>query len=309
MSTSARATTSITRAARCSCTATTISRSSTARSTRSGASSRERPDCRLRRAGPDEPRLGRSRRRRRPARRRRSTVGDGTRRRGERALQTWSDAEALADKDFAEFTARTRSRRRAAALDRLAWTPGDAGRGAGCAGRARASICGARSRRSLRTGGDIVESAAPRAAPPAAAARAAVRRQRVDGALLADAAPLRPRRHPAPPPGRGVPVFDAAHAHHRASCAPPRIGRRGRAPWRGRCPTGRAARASATRCSSSTGAGAGARWRAARSCSSSPTAGTAATRRAARRDGAAAAQLPSPDLAEPAHRHARLRSR
>ena len=59
--------------------------------------------------------------------------------------------------------------------------------------RARASTCGVRWRQSLRTGGDVVIAAARGAADAAAPAGPALRRQRLDGALLAHAAALRAR--------------------------------------------------------------------------------------------------------------------
>ena len=75
-----------------------------------------------------------------------------------------------------------------------------------------------------------------------------------------------------------------------------------------RRPAGPVAPASATRCGSSINSGRAACSTAARSCCSSRTAGTAATRIVLREQiKRAAAQLPSPDLAQPADRHARLR--
>jgi len=71
------------------------------------------------------------------------------------ALPTWSDAAALADKDFAEFTPDEVAIARSA-LDQLVWTPGER--------RTRRWVRGRGSRvdlrralaRSLRTGGDVI---------------------------------------------------------------------------------------------------------------------------------------------------------
>lgn len=70
------------------------------------------------------------------------------------SLRTWSDAAALADKDFAEFTADEIETARAA-IDRLAWTPGQRRTRRWVAGRgARIDLRRALAR-SVATGGDV----------------------------------------------------------------------------------------------------------------------------------------------------------
>jgi uncharacterized protein with von Willebrand factor type A (vWA) domain len=70
-------------------------------------------------------------------------------------LRTWSDASALADKDFSEFTSEEVLVARAA-LNRLTWTPGERRTRRWVRGRGpRVDLRGALAR-SLRTGGDIV---------------------------------------------------------------------------------------------------------------------------------------------------------
>ena len=118
-----------------------------------------------------------------------AVAGDGT----AGALRTWSDAARLADKDFAAVHA-DESR----ACPRRARTPELESRRAPDApmgDRARAAhrhAAGA-GRSSVRTGGDVVTLPTPQAPDTPAAACAAVRRQRLDGALLAHAAALRAR--------------------------------------------------------------------------------------------------------------------
>ncbi len=100
----------------------------------------------------------------------------------------------------------------------------NAGHGDGFEGAARESIFDARSPTACAPAATWWSSArrTPTRAPPRA--RAAVRRQRIDGALLPHASALRPRRDEAPPPCRGVPLLHAADANHEAA---PRIpGRR-----------------------------------------------------------------------------------
>ena len=152
-----RARTCTTRAARCSSTVTRTSRSSTARSTRSGAGAcrrcREPRDCASRRDDGTDSAGSHVRWRRRrhdPLRRRDAPDGAG-------ALRTWSDAATLAHKDFASVhRGRVATGPRCARPARL-----ESGRaphaplGARAAGRA--SICGGRSRSSVRTGGDVFE--------------------------------------------------------------------------------------------------------------------------------------------------------
>ena len=68
--------------------------------------------------------------------------------------------------------------------------------------------------RSLRTGGEITDAADAAPAHPAAADRAAVRRQRLDGALHAHAAAVRAHAVARHARCRSVSVRDAADAHH-----------------------------------------------------------------------------------------------
>ena len=155
-------------------------------------------------------------------------------------LKTWSDLGGLADKDFAAFTS-AEIAEAAAVLSRLVWSPGER--------RTRRWVRGHGSRVDLRRvdrrqpahrrrhGGAQTADAAR--APPRAGA--AVRRQRIDGALLPHASALRPRRDEAPPPRRGVSLRHAADANHQAT---PRVAGRRRARRRvaSRCRTGRAGR-------------------------------------------------------------------
>ena len=125
------------------------------------------------------------------------------------AIGMWSDVARLAGKDFAEFTPAemTRAAQRAGApamAARMAPQPP-------LGGQARAHHrFAARSwpRREQRGRADGVADAPPAAAPAPAGAR--VRRQRLDGALLAHAGALRARRCPSSRARRGVSVFDRA---------------------------------------------------------------------------------------------------
>jgi uncharacterized protein with von Willebrand factor type A (vWA) domain len=69
-------------------------------------------------------------------------------------LRTWSDADALAHKDFAEFTAEEAALARAA-LERLAWTPGDRRTRRWAAGHGPRLDLRRALARSVRTGGDL----------------------------------------------------------------------------------------------------------------------------------------------------------
>ncbi len=71
------------------------------------------------------------------------------------ALRTWSDAGALADKDFAEFTPAEVALARDA-LDRLDWTPGLRRTRRGVPGRGSRVDLRRAFARSLRSGGDLV---------------------------------------------------------------------------------------------------------------------------------------------------------
>ena len=145
------------------------------------------------------------------------------------------------------------------------------------------------------------------AAPAPAPARAAVRRQRIDGALLAHAAALRPRRDEASPPRRDLSLLDAADPDHEAA---PRVRAdvalaavsRSVPDWSGGTRIGGAVREFHQR------------W-GRRVLRGGPVVllvsdgwdrgdpGSCGDR-----DRAAPAQLPSPGVAEPAHRHGRLRA-
>jgi uncharacterized protein with von Willebrand factor type A (vWA) domain len=74
---------------------------------------------------------------------------------GTTAQRTWSDAAALADRDFAEFTADEILTARAA-LDRLVWSPGKRRTRRWVAGRGTRVDLRRALARSLRTGGDVV---------------------------------------------------------------------------------------------------------------------------------------------------------
>ena len=118
---------------------------------------------------------------------------------------TWSDAETLATQGFRRVHRRRTGRWRARRSTGSTWTPGERRTRRWVPGRGPRIDLRRALARSLRTGGE--SSAAAAAAPDAAAAdRAALRRQRLDGALLAHAAALRPRA-------------DARHAASRRSCS------------------------------------------------------------------------------------------
>ena len=71
-------------------------------------------------------------------------------------LRTWSDVDAIAGKDFAEFTAEEVARARAA-LDRLVWIPGERRTRHWVAGRGSRVDLRRALARSIRTGGDVVK--------------------------------------------------------------------------------------------------------------------------------------------------------
>ena len=71
------------------------------------------------------------------------------------ALRTWSNADVIADKDFAEFTGEEMALARAA-LDRLVWNPGERRTRHWVAGRGSRIDLRRALARSIRTGGDVV---------------------------------------------------------------------------------------------------------------------------------------------------------
>ena len=71
------------------------------------------------------------------------------------ARRTWSNAEVMADKDFAEFTAEEMAQARAA-LERLVWSPGERRTRHWVAGRGSRIDLRRALARSVRTGGDVV---------------------------------------------------------------------------------------------------------------------------------------------------------
>ena len=120
-----------------------------------------------------------------------------------------------------------------------------------------------------------VALAAPRGATPGSGP--AVRHQRLHGAPRPPAAAVLPRAVAHGGAHRGVLLRHAADAHH-APAAAPRPGRGAGPDLARRSATGRAARASGPRSTSSTSAGRGGCCAPAASCSWSATAGTGATR-------------------------------
>jgi uncharacterized protein with von Willebrand factor type A (vWA) domain len=72
------------------------------------------------------------------------------------ALQTWSNAETIAHRDFAEFTSDEIALARAA-LDRLVWTPGERRTRRWVAGRGPRLDLRRALAQSVRTGGDVVK--------------------------------------------------------------------------------------------------------------------------------------------------------
>ena len=217
--TSARETRSITRAARCSSTARIRSRvfdrrvrCLLARITprRSGIVAATNTSTAARQSSTI---ARRGRRPEKPTTRRR----DGCRPTREAQCGRGATAAALARQGFRRAHRRRNSPRRAGALARLAWNPGERRtrrwvRGRGARIDLRRAIA-----ESLRTGGDVVRAAAAQAADPATPARPPLRRQRLDGALLAHAPALRARVDAPPPAGRGVPVLHATHASHQGA--------------------------------------------------------------------------------------------
>ena len=166
-------------------------------------------------------------------------------------------------------------------MQRLAWSPGERrtrrwirGHGPrldfrGCAG---AAACAPAAR---------LRAATPAAAHARASGRAAVRRQRVDGALLTHASALRPRASHA-----GSAASKCSSSPRRSRASPTNLAHarstRQRSTSRGPRPTGPEARASATRCGSSISSGHAERSGVARSCCSCPTAGIVVIRRCLR---------------------------
>ena len=189
----------------------------------------------------------------------------------------WSEEEVLRTTDFAAYTDAER-RAAMALLARVARR--------GPSRLSRRTRPGAVARPRPGPAGDDARVAAPRrraaraplaradAAP--APARADPRRVGLDGAVRADAAPVRPGLRRGPRAGRGVRVRHAPHAAH-ARPRRARPGPRVRARRRARDRLERRARGSAPRSRRSTASTAGGSG-AARSSSCSRTAGTAATR-------------------------------
>ena len=79
-----------------------------------------------------------------------------TRRRCHATVRTWSDAGALADKDFAEFTPEEMALARVSRSIASRGYPASAARDAGCAGRGPRIDLRRAIARSLRTGGDVI---------------------------------------------------------------------------------------------------------------------------------------------------------
>ena len=194
MSTSASATTSITPAARCSCIATSRSRvfdrafaafwrmqhrgePSAGPKRRDGASASIVEIEQVLAPG--------------DARGIRSDAAEESEPAAEVGIKTWSDLGGLRDKDFAAFTRRRdragAHRARAAGVEPRRC----AGRDAGCRAAARASTCGARSPTACAPAATSSRCRAGCGGVRPAAARPAVRRQRIDGPLLPHAAALR----------------------------------------------------------------------------------------------------------------------
>ena len=151
-----------------------------------------------------------------------------------------------------------------------------------------------------------LQAATPDASHARAPGRAPVRHQRVDGALLAHAPPLRPRHRPPAPPRRGVRVLHRTDPRHQ----PASRQKAQRGGGRGLAVRTRLVRRHP-------------HWRGAPAVPSALDAPHAPRRpgraahlgrlglrrsgRAARADQAPPAELPSPDLAQPADWHPRLR--
>ena len=130
-------------------------------------------------------------------------------------------------------------------------------------------------RSAARQGGDAPQLARASARKQAPPDRHPLRRQRLDGPVLAAPAGLRARDRPARA-RRDLRVFDTPDQNH-ASAPPWRHRLRARPCRRARCTTSAAGRASPTRCTRFSACTRGACSDTARSCSSSATAGTAAT--------------------------------
>ena len=188
----ARATRSITPAARCSSIVTSSSRSSIARSTRSGrAHVGSQYVGHAARGEKATTALAIRARAMGPAGRDRFRPTSATRRRRSRTRRRGATSRRLADKDFAEFTPdemHSRAHRARATRVDPRRAP-DAAMDSRAAGRA--STSGARSRGACAPAATSSRCRRRTAPDQAAAARPAVRRQRLDGTLLAHAAALR----------------------------------------------------------------------------------------------------------------------
>ena len=149
--------------------------------------------------------------------------------------------------------------------------------------------------------------AATPAPHPSASAGGAVRRQRLDGSLLADAPALRPCHRAPASPRRGVRLRHPAHARHRrAARQAPRPRGVGRVARRAGLVRRHAHRRGPSRSSTSSGGARLGGGPVVLLISDGWDRGDPAL--LARAGQAAAAELSSPDLAQPAHRHARLRA-
>ena len=221
-------------------------------------------------------------------------------------VPAWSDAGALASKDFAEFTEDEIARR--AFGPRLAsrGRPASAGHGGGCPGAARASTSGGRWRaasgQEATLSGCRAVGGVPARDRSSSSATSAARWNVTPGCSFTSRMPSGNaigewRRSFSRPSSRGS----------RARCASAGSTPRSRLSV-DRCRTGRGAREPVKRSGSSINAGHVECCTAAPWCCSSPTDGTAAILTAPRSDRPAPAELPSAHLAEPAHRHGGLRA-
>ena len=228
-----------------------LSRSSTAPSTRSGDRLRRRIGASAHRA----PGGRASDRRRACARRTRAADDDARRRTGRRrsrGVRTWSDADAIADKDFAELTADEMASP-APRLPASTGIPANAGRGGGFPARRAhrpAARAGAQPSHRRRDRDAAAPAPAHKPRPIVLLCDVSGSMERYSRMLLHFAHALA-RRHRA---RRGVSLLDASDAHHhRAAHAAAGRGDRRRVAVGAR--TGRAARASARRCARFTSAG------------------------------------------------------
>ena len=170
----------------------------------------------------------------------------------------------LAEKDFAAFTAEEIAERHDGCVAASCGTLVNAGHGDGFAAAARGSMSGAQSPTAFAPAAMSSSCCGGRGACVARATRAALRHQRIDGALLAHAAAFRPRRHRAPSSSRSVSLLHSADPNHEELRVPGRTRRWPRC--RGRYPTGPEGRGSAAPSKSSISGGAAASSTAGRWC-------------------------------------------